>query len=252
MVKIKIFTANNVQGYGFSDEEIAALNAEWEQKATELGLAEHMPEYWREAKQHVGQIVEARGVTCHEGGAETSLDEGLTDLPSLDVELDDFSANEAAADITVPEEAVELESIDIDELLDVEEDVAEELLPDLTPFAEIPEEVPEQGLAAMEESPVVPLGQEGIVEVVEETAVVEISSAAAKEDVVPEVPLAEPLAGEEVAEVRAAAEEKEAVAEKAVLKEEAGEERAIGEEREAREQSFFGGIFSRLKKIFGL
>jgi hypothetical protein len=127
MLKIKVFTAKNVQQYGLSDGEIEELNAEWERKASGLGLDQHLPEYWQEAKRHMEEKLEGRVVeTIEESGKP--LDGEPIELPSLDVNLDDFdiaagpeitaaafSDGETLAEV-VPEELPDLESISIEEL----------------------------------------------------------------------------------------------------------------------------------------
>lgn len=60
MLKTRIFTAKNVQRYGFTAGEIDELNAEWERKAAGLGLDQHLPEYWQEAKRHMSEKLDGR------------------------------------------------------------------------------------------------------------------------------------------------------------------------------------------------
>jgi hypothetical protein len=128
MTKIKIFTAKNVQRYGFTDGEIDELNAEWERKASELGLEEHHPEYWQEAKQHMREKLEGRVAASGEESGNKQLDGEPIELPSLDVNLDDFDIageNEiTAVDLSdeetevefLSDELTELESIPVDDL----------------------------------------------------------------------------------------------------------------------------------------
>lgn len=91
MGKIKIFTSDNVGRFGFNTAEIEALNSEWEQKASRLGLEEHHPEYWQEARRHMDEKVGGRTpVTAGETEAnEANSQEELADLPALEVDLDE-------------------------------------------------------------------------------------------------------------------------------------------------------------------
>ncbi|MFH1217356.1 MAG: hypothetical protein V1706_12715 [Pseudomonadota bacterium] len=258
MAKIKIFTIGNVRRYGFTDEEIDTLNVEWEARATGLGLAEHMPEYWQEAKLHMNQILEGRVVADVHGGFDALPDEGQADLPSLDVDIDDLTVFEEIPEEVVLEEIVDLESIDVAGLENPGEiSEQEELLPEVTAL----DDVAEEDVEGVEEK--LSASDATVFEKVSEESVQEYDKAEELEIVPALNPLDEVLgkqgedavAGvvedDQISILEAASEETgdsqvgERVVEKIM-----GEENAIAEEKASKSASFFGRIFYRLKRLF--
>ncbi len=134
MPKIKIFTAKNVQQYGFTDREIEALNAEWELKASELGLEEHLPEYWQEAKRHMNEKLAGRVAESDEQSGPGQPDAEPIELPSLDVSLDDFDMGEEEeiTAVDLPDEEFEVEFLS-DELSELEPIAGDELELEIIP-----------------------------------------------------------------------------------------------------------------------
>ena len=136
MPKIKIFTAKNVQQYGFTAREIDALNAEWELKASELGLEEHLPEYWRQAKRHMSEKLAGRVAAGSPAeGENKQLDGAPVELPSLDVDLADFdiAGEDEITAVDLPDEELEVEFL-ADELSGLEsisgDDLELEIIPE--------------------------------------------------------------------------------------------------------------------------
>ncbi|MCK9296198.1 MAG: hypothetical protein M0P70_14070 [Desulfobulbaceae bacterium] len=140
MPKIKIFTAKNVQQYGFTAREIEALNAEWELKAAGLGLEEHLPEYWQEAKRHMNEKLAGRVAESPAEGESQQLDGAPVELPSLDVSLDDFDMGEEEeiTAVDLPDEEFEVEFLS-DEFSELEpiagDELALEIIPEEQPVA---------------------------------------------------------------------------------------------------------------------
>lgn len=213
MPKIKIFTAKNVQQYGFTAGEIDALNAEWELKASELALEEHLPEYWRQAKRHMSEKLAGRVAAGGPAeGENKQLDGAPVELPSLDVDLADFDIA-GESDIT----AVDLS----DEELDVEF-----LADELSGLESIPGDDLE--LEIIPEWQTVSLG-----EMAEESAAVE-ELELEEEEAAQELT----LAAEEMAEEDKPAEEFAAVVEPEIEAEEAAPELTLaGEERAEAEET---------------
>ncbi len=156
MAKTKIFTPANMLKYGFTDQEITQLNAEWEQKAARLRLEEHLPEYWQEAKQHMSEIISGRNVEQIEMAEIHAGDTGQVELPSLDIDLNEFSLLKEA-------DNVEQDEIILEELPDIEDIFDEEIT-----FEETPEEVPAEPEIIEIEKPPAP-AEEAVQEEIPET-----------------------------------------------------------------------------------
>jgi hypothetical protein len=283
MPKIKIFTAKNVRQYGFTDREIEALNAEWELKAADLGLEEHLPEYWQEAKRHMNEKLAGRVAVVAEQNGPSQPDGGETaELPSLDVSLDDFDLDgeEELAVVDLPDEDFEVEFL-ADEPAELEAIVGDNLELEVIPeeqmvsFEELAvEETAEEEPGAVAE---LELAEEeaiheqavAVEEMIEEEQPVEQPAAAAEwefeedeafhEAVAVEEMVEEQHPAEEPAEEEPAEEETELAAGETVqgpcaFGENAREIAAEEEPAPVAEQtksSFFGKIMAGLKKMFG-
>ena len=262
MLKIKVFTAKNVQRYGLTDGEIEELNAEWERKASGLGLDQHLPEYWQEAKRHMSEKLEGRVAVSIEQSGNKQLDGEPIDLPSLDVNLDDFdiadeneitaaalSEGETLVEV-VPEELPELESISVDELeLEVvpagQVIAAAERAEDKEPAAVVAtgELTSEQAEAAQKLT--IPPAERAEAQAAEERIVPSAEPELQAEDTArqPEIAAEEPVR-------EAAAEEGSAPVAGAGFMS-APQDRG-GKEEEQQKESFFGKIISSLQKLFKL
>ncbi|MBU0965229.1 MAG: hypothetical protein KKA54_02500 [Proteobacteria bacterium] len=256
MLKIKIFTAKNVQQYGFTDREIDGLNAEWELKASELGLEEHLPEYWQEAKRHMNEKLAGRVAESGEESVSNQPDAEPIELPSLDVSLDDFAMSGedeiTVVDLSDEEFEVEFLSDDIAELESIPGDdlefevISEEL------ESKVAEAVHEQEVAAEEITQEEEAADEPVtVEVLE----LEEEEAAPEQGItVEEMAEEEEPAEEFVTAEEPELEEEEAFQEQTAAVEKSADEIAAEEEfapvEEEKKKSFFTKIFSRLKSMF--
>lgn len=256
MPKIKIFSEKNVQKYGFTGKEIDELNAEWERKAAELDLEEHLPEYWQEAKRHMSEKLEGRVAESSGESGNKQLDGEPAELPSLDVNLDDFDIageNEITA-VDLSDEEIDAEFLS-DELSGLESISFDDLEPEVIPegqtvsFAEMTEEsAAVEGLEFEEE------------EAVEETAIaeepeLEVEEAAlektiADEGRAEEIAVEEKIVPVDKPELQSvdAAQKPETVAEESAREVIAEEEVAPVEEQ--KKESFFAKIIGHLKRIF--
>jgi len=279
MPKIKIFTAKNVQRYGFTDGEIDELNAEWERKASGLGLEEHLPEYWQQAKRHMSEKLEGRVAESREESENKQLDGEPIELPSLEVNLDDFDIageNEiTAVDLSdeetevefLSDELSELESIPVDDLelevipegqtVSIEEMTGEEKPAEKFATAEEPELQDEEAIQEL----TIPVEEKA-----EEDKSVEVFAAVVEPEIEVEEAVQEQTIAAEEMEEEIAAEEKIVSAEEPELEsadtvripETAMEEpvrESVAEEdlapvEEEKKESFFAKIIARLKKIF--
>ncbi|MCB2181579.1 MAG: hypothetical protein KQH63_06120 [Desulfobulbaceae bacterium] len=236
MPKIKIFNPNNVQQYGFTVEEIEALNAEWEQKASELGLEEHLPEYWQEAKRHVSEKLDGMVAESPDELELSQPDGEAIELPSLDVDLDDLDiagedeitaaalSDEEIAGEEAFEELPELESISADDL-------------ELEVSPEEPEKAAEQ---EMEEK----AAQEGTV-APDDVTDLQLADTAPEPEAAAEESVEEEIPEQETVPV----EEPEKAAEQE-MEEEAAQEETIAPDEEQKAESFLGKIIGRLKRMF--
>jgi hypothetical protein len=257
MQKIRIFTAKNTQGYGLTDGEIEALNAEWESKAAGLGLAQHLPEYWQEAKRHVSEKLAGRAASGMVESGGPLPDDDAAELPALDVNLDDFDMG-AASDPTavalsgaespaefLSAELPELETISMEELEPAGfgealagEDAVEGMEPVEAAVAEpapveepIAAAAPAQAVAGAQ-WPAPPTGEEKILAVAQPEPQAEADRQPA-------------MAGEEAGPEVAAA-----IASEAEPGFMPGPQQQGGMPDAQKEASFFGKIISRLKKMF--
>ncbi|MEW6288951.1 MAG: hypothetical protein AB1545_03745 [Thermodesulfobacteriota bacterium] len=229
MPKIKIFTAKNVQQYGFTAGEIDALNAEWELQASELGLEEHLPEYWQQAKRHMSEKLAGRVAGCPAEGENKQLDGAPVELPSLDVDLADFDiagASEITA-VDLSDEELEVEFL-ADELSGLEsipgDDLELEIIPEwqtvsLGEMAEESAAVEELELEEKEAAQELTLAAEEMAE--EDKSAEEFAAVAEPEIEVEEAAPELTLAGEEMAVEGKQAEEPAIAAEPELEKEEA-------------------------------
>ncbi|MEW6517997.1 MAG: hypothetical protein AB1461_01155 [Thermodesulfobacteriota bacterium] len=283
MPRIKIFTAKNVQQYGFTDREIDGLNAEWEQKAAGLGLEEHFPEYWQEAKRHLDEKLAGRVVERAKESGHRQQEGEAVELPSLDVSLDDFDlgGEEEIPAVDLADEEIEveflaedlalLEPIAVDELeLEAPAAVAEQ---ELAEQETVQEQAPAAEEVAAETEPAAAAKLEIVEEeaaqeqaaaveewAVEEEPAEELPAAAVEPEIVAEEAIQEQAAAvAEVSVEKEAAEEPAAAAEPEPAGEEAAPELVPAPEEPAEEAaplaeqkkgSFLGKIMAGLKKIF--
>ncbi len=241
MAKTQIFTAKNVECYGLTGREIDALNAEWQSRASELGLEEHVPEYWQQARRHMeAKLAGFSPAKPEELGPGSELDGEPLALPSLDVNLDDFDiaghAETGAGD--APEELPELEPLFLDEL-------------ELDDFSE-------EQVSSVEEGPVeVPAVEEKTAEKDGEAAVsqLEMEETAEEQAMFPEERVDEKDVEEETASIEtsdlqtvASAPPVDPAAQESEEEFPAGKKTVLVEEH--AEKSFFARIIARLRKLF--
>lgn len=249
MPKIKIFSEKHVQQYGFTGGEIAALNAEWERKAAGLGLEEHLPEYWQEAKRHVSDKLAGRVAGSPAQSENNPLDGEPVELPSLDVNLDDFdiAGEDELPAVDLSDEELEVEFLS-DDLAGLEPIAVDELELEVIPagetvsFGEMAEEpVTVEGLTFAEEEAASEL-MITLEETAEEGKTSEESAPAeepefAEEEAAPEMAVAgeEWAAAEETAEGPGAAEELAAEKEEGVAGPAVAAQEMAVEEKQAEE-----------------
>ena len=262
MLKIRVFTAKNVQRYGFTDGEIDELNAEWERKASGLGLDQHLPEYWQGAKRHMNEKLEGRGVETIEESGNKPLDGEQIELPSLDVNLDDFniadgpeitaaalSDGETLAEV-VPEELPDLESIFVEEL-EPEAFSAEQVI-------QVAERVEDQEQAAVAAATGEAATEQAEAAEMLATPVAEMAEARDAEEKF--IPGAEPelQAGDAALQPEIAAEEPVQVYDEGDVGPAAGADFMSvpqgqdGKQEMQKKESFFAKMIARLKKSFKL